>query len=295
MTNLLKSILGCALIIILFQFVETESLIQQIQSVNLFKFLAFFFFSIPLIFISALKWHFLFKNQGTQSCFTDVLLYYFFAYAFSLLIPLGIVGADLARVQLAKKFNGYSMAIKTVFQDRYSGFLIMFFCSVFLSLISTRIPPLISLVNAIIFSVGILAPVIVKLIKFKKLAFFTNLMEFRLNKSLIYVLCLSLIFYLLAVVNILLGAWVLDIKLTPFVDLAALLPLVFLLSSIPISPQGLGVQEGFYFFLFQFVGANPTEALSLALLLRVKVILIGVLAWIVFYIRYFLTKSSPER
>lgn len=292
MSKALGLALGILLIVILFYSVDMESMIDSFNRISWLKFTLFFLFSFVLIGISALKWMELYRLQGINCSFGDVFLWYFYSYFAGMLLPLGFVGADLARVELAKKLNGYEGSVSTVLQDRYSGFLVMFFIGSILCFLSWRIPPSIAGVSALIFLAGIILPIMIDLVpilqRFAKLGFIFR--DF--SKGHIKVLMYSALFYASAVLNLVLGGWVIGFEIKSILDLAALLPLVLLASSLPISPQGLGVQEGFYFFLFQFVGGTKEESLLLALLLRFKVVLLGVAAGLVFLIRLWRNKKE---
>lgn len=292
MSKVLGLALGVLLIVILFYSVDMESMIDSFYRISWFKFLVFFLFSFVLIGISALKWLELYRLQGINCSYGDVFLWYFYSYFAGMLLPLGFVGADLARVQLAKKLSGYEGSVSTVLQDRYSGFLVMFFIGSILCFLSWRIPPSIAGVSALIFLAGVVLPILIDVVpifqRFAKLGFIFR--DFSTGQ--IKVLMYSALFYASAVLNIVLGGWVIGFEIKSILDLAALLPLVLLASSLPISPQGLGVQEGFYFFLFQFVGGTKEESLLLALLLRFKVVLLGVAAGLVFLIRLWRNKKE---
>ncbi|MEM4379304.1 MAG: lysylphosphatidylglycerol synthase domain-containing protein [Thermoplasmatales archaeon] len=292
MSKVLGLALGILLIVILFYSVDMESMIDSFYRISWLKFLVFFLFSFVLIGISALKWLELYRLQGINCSYGDVFLWYFYSYFAGMLLPLGFVGADLARVQLAKKLSGYEGSVSTVLQDRYSGFLVMFFIGSILCFLSWRIPPSIAGVSALIFLAGVVLPILIDVVpilqRFAKLGFIFR--DFSTGQ--IKVLMYSALFYASAVLNIVLGGWVIGFEIKSILDLAALLPLVLLASSLPISPQGLGVQEGFYFFLFQFVGGTKEESLLLALLLRFKVVLLGVASGLVFLIRLWRNKKE---
>ncbi len=284
MNKFIQLVFGILLLILLFNFVNFPEFQEEFKNFSWFRFTFFLIFSIPLILVSAYKWKIILKSAGHQSSLKDLFLYYWFSYSINMLLPLGIFGADVARVELSKKLGGYKVSIFSVIQDRYTGFLVMFFISTILSFLSSRIPVVVSTVSALLFSLGVVFPFVAAnfyfLNKYKDLI----LIFLNFSKSTLKVLTLSALFYLLTILNVILGAWVLDLRIMHILDLAALLPLVLLVSSLPISPQGLGIQEGFYVFLFQFVGLTYEQALLLALNLRFKLIIVSILGGIVYFI-----------
>ncbi|MCS6961541.1 MAG: flippase-like domain-containing protein [Deltaproteobacteria bacterium] len=291
MSNIIRLIFGFALLCILFFVVDVQELVKIFATVSLFKFLLFFIFSFFLIFISALKWQALYRIRGFSVPLKDMFWWYFLSYAFGFIVPLGFVGADLARIQFAKEISNYKGSMSTVIQDRYTGFLTMFLVGTILCFFSKNIPPSISSLTAMIFFSGLVLPLIFFQIKIFKKYKDLILIYSDWNSTHFFVFFYSFLFYVSTVLNILIGAWVIDMPIQSIVDLSALLPLVFLASSLPVSPQGLGIQEGFYFFLFQFVGGQPEEALALALLLRIKVILLAILGTLIIIFKKNLLKN----
>jgi uncharacterized membrane protein YbhN (UPF0104 family) len=99
---------------------------------------------------------------------------------------------------------------------------------------------------------------------------------------LVRALGLSVVFHLLTVVNTaavgMAVGWI-DI---PLEGLLVVVPLILLVGAIPISPQGLGIQEGAFMFFLHSLGATSAQALAIALVLRAKsyvLALLGGLLW----------------
>jgi uncharacterized membrane protein YbhN (UPF0104 family) len=93
---------------------------------------------------------------------------------------------------------------------------------------------------------------------------------------------LSLVFHTLTVANTAAAAWAVGWVEVPLAELFVVLPIILLLGALPISPSGLGVQEGAFVFFLQGLGATPGQALGVALILRAKVYLLAVLGGLVF-------------
>jgi uncharacterized membrane protein YbhN (UPF0104 family) len=94
---------------------------------------------------------------------------------------------------------------------------------------------------------------------------------------------LSLIFHLLTIVNTAAVAHAVGWHAVPWSDLLVVVPLILLVGAIPISPQGLGIQEGAFLFFLHSVGATSGQALAVALVLRAKsyvLALCGGLLWL---------------
>ena len=87
---------------------------------------------------------------------------------------------------------------------------------------------------------------------------------------------LSILFHGTAVCNALLAGYVVGWTNARFFDMCVVLPLILLFGSIPISPSGLGVQEGAFYFFLQSIGASPSQSIATALILRIKVLLLAI-------------------
>jgi uncharacterized membrane protein YbhN (UPF0104 family) len=86
---------------------------------------------------------------------------------------------------------------------------------------------------------------------------------------------LSLLFHGLTVVNTQVAAWAIGAPPIAFGGLFVVLPLILLLGSIPLTPQGLGVQEGMWVFFLGQIGVSPADSLAISLVLRAKSYLLG--------------------
>lgn len=93
------------------------------------------------------------------------------------------------------------------------------------------------------------------------------------------VLAQTLLFYVMTVANVLLGyrafgAW-------PMAGgIAAILPIAMLVGMIPITLGNLGIAEGAYVVYFGLVGMGKELTLAMGLLLRLKIILLGLVGMV---------------
>jgi uncharacterized membrane protein YbhN (UPF0104 family) len=62
--------------------------------------------------------------------------------------------------------------------------------------------------------------------------------------------------------------------------LFVVVPLVLLVSIIPLTPNGIGLQEGAFLFFLERIGAARSEALAVGLIIRAKVTIIGLIGGI---------------
>jgi hypothetical protein len=70
-----------------------------------------------------------------------------------------------------------------------------------------------------------------------------------------------------------------EMGMTPLPSLAQFFlfePIIFIITAIPISIGGWGVQEGAYAELFGLAGVAPNEAIALSLLLKVGLLVVSI-------------------
>lgn len=104
------------------------------------------------------------------------------------------------------------------------------------------------------------------------------------NKTIIRAILFSIIFQIITLINTVIISNSLGI-IVPIQYFFMIVPLIALLSSIPISIQGLGVREaGFVFFLAQ-VGVPSAEALSLSLISFSLNLLLSIIGGVIYTIQ----------
>lgn len=84
----------------------------------------------------------------------------------------------------------------------------------------------------------------------------------------------TLLFYVLTWVNVYLGFRAFGVA-ADVTAIAALLPTAMAVAMLPVALGSLGLTEGSYVYFFSLAGYAPAATLAMALLLRLKVILIG--------------------
>ena len=60
------------------------------------------------------------------------------------------------------------------------------------------------------------------------------------------------------------------------------LPLILTIGALPLTPSGLGIQEGAFVFFLHGIGASEEQALLIALILRAKSVILALLGGLVF-------------
>jgi uncharacterized membrane protein YbhN (UPF0104 family) len=105
------------------------------------------------------------------------------------------------------------------------------------------------------------------------------------RKLLLKAFGLSVLFHLLTIVNTAAVGAAVGWSDIPWGGLLVVVPLILLIGAVPISPQGLGIQEGAFVFFLHSVGATTGQALAIALVLRAKSYVLAILGGGVWLVR----------
>ena len=103
------------------------------------------------------------------------------------------------------------------------------------------------------------------------------------NKAILFAFLNSIIFQLLAVVNVWIAYMVFYCKID-FITCLLAVPIVLFIMNIPVSIGGIGLMEFGYVFTFSLFGIPPAVTLSTVLLIRVKSIFDSLIGGILYLI-----------
>ena len=243
-----------------------------------------------MVLVSALKWKVLVDFLGGTTSLLKLYGLYLVGYYTNLLLP-SYLGGDVVRSYYVGKSVGQSSAAAATVLERYTGIVAV----IILALISSFILDSVNWVMRLwilLLCLGILFISVVTLSKkfsllVRKIPFgksssaqkifntFDKLTDgFRLVASnrnlLLEVFLLSFLFHGLTVINTLACAYAVGWQNPPFWGLSMVIPTILIISAIPVSPQGIGIQEGAFVFFLTHVGATAEQALGIALILRAK-------------------------
>jgi uncharacterized protein (TIRG00374 family) len=94
-------------------------------------------------------------------------------------------------------------------------------------------------------------------------------------------LLFSIFFHLFTMVNTQVAAWVVGAPFIDWVDLAVVVPLILLIGGLPLTPSGLGIQEGAWVYFLGYAGVSPAHSLAISIVLRAKTYLLSLLGGVV--------------
>ena len=244
------------------------------------------------LFICALRWQVLLREQNLQLPFRRVHALYYVGHFFNAFL-LGATGGDVAKAYYVTKATKHNKAeaVATVLIDRLVGLLTLIGLSAAIVLIrfdffrqtpETR--------NAMLFTgvlvlgaMGLLAGIIAKpwlerLSVFKRLMLGTapgRILDrmyasvhacLRKPSVVLITIAYSLVNHLTIVFGSYCLGRALELKLT-FLDQLMVLPLINLIAAIPITPSGIGTRDVATIYLFSAFSVEEASALTLSLML----------------------------
>lgn len=273
--------------------------VQLLQGANVYYLLASIAVGVLVNLVSSFKWYCLTQSQNLNAGFGRIFAYYVVGQFYNLFLPTS-VGGDVVRSYELGKFTGRQAdSLASVFVERYTGVLTL------LVVAALAVLGQLSRFNQdfIIFSLFGFAIVLTmmawlvidlrpyywlrgRLISYhKKLSFIFSKLDslieavsnYKNNKIPIVLAFLnSFVFYFFAALNVYVTTLVFQLDVR-FVDILIATPIIMLIMNIPLSIGNIGLMEFAYVNVYQIMGYSPTLAISVALTMRLKSLLDGLL------------------
>lgn len=295
---------------LVFRSIGLEKLRAQASSVNPVFVALSVLISFAMVMVSCLKWRVLLGKEAPVLPFRRMFRYYLIGYYFTCLLPSNI-GGDIVRSYYAgRDLNDQGRAGVSVFLERFTGLILLLILVVFAPAMGSglyRVPAIfipaagaIALLFILILlsrisqpwrffakvagrgagpakAAGLLERVRTKTAglghKLKK-----GLHALRRNPEVLWrVALLTVAFYGLAWINVYVSFRAFGVS-PGFAGVVAVLSTAMMIAMIPVAPlAGLGLSEFSYVFYFGLVGIDTGASLAMALLLRSKLLLLGLL------------------
>lgn len=251
---------------------------------------------VPLMdFVSSFKWYCLARSCNMSVSVWRLYAFYIVGCFFNLVLPSSI-GGDFIRVHELGRYTGrYAESAAVVFVERFSGLVILVvlaMMAVIVNLQMFNMPWLTGALAAGLVAAASVCWIIIDQRPFNFLnnrlggriklvsVFLSKLGKFR-NAVLIYqnkpgaiwlAVFNSLLFYFLAILNVWVSALAFDSSVS-FTSMLVAVPVIMFIMNIPFSIGGIGIMEFGYSFTLGLFGVNPTVAVSIALLMRIKTLI----------------------
>ncbi|MFT5112116.1 MAG: hypothetical protein ACI8P9_001440 [Parasphingorhabdus sp.] len=243
--------------------------------------------------ISSWKWWWLLRKRGVEQAFWRLVGLYYVGRFYNMFLPTS-VGGDVVRVYGLGRFTGKHMeAAASVIVDRLSGFLMLLAmaCGVLMLGLSKIDSQLVyvgifsSLAGGLIIWWVLVSQIAHDLLQrlFGRLKLVSKLLTqlgelrttlagYNTRSILLIAMGLSLLFYLVAILNVYVTARAFSEELL-IEDIATSVPIIMVIMNLPISIGGIGLMESAYTFVFEMLGIGLTIGLSTAILMRIKTII----------------------
>ena len=288
-----RRVLAISIILFLVWFVDFRALGTALANLTWESILLLLLMGVVLVYVSAFKWALFLRASGQSVRVSELCGLYLVGYFVNLILP-SYLGGDLVRSYELGKRVGQHSALAATILERFTGLVAMVFLGlitmsfvdgipievqvtiicVALGLVLASIVALSRSVLAVVESrMPVLHPVIAQCRKLQE--------ALRVGTSkpdvLFKAFLLSFLFHSLTVVNTQIAAYAVGWSGVDGLALFVVLPLILLIGAIPVTPQGLGLQEGAFAFFLHLIGASPAQALGVGVVLRAKSYLLALL------------------
>lgn len=296
----LKIFVAVSLLAILFVKIDVVESLSFLLRLHYTTIAAIFIVTFWLIFFSVLKWQIFLQSLDLTHPFWRLYQYYIVGYFFNNFMPSSI-GGDTVRFSLTANGKNYSSSFVAVFMERFTGLIaLLIFVSVsipfsllyfdyFQNMLLFIFP-----VFLIFFLLTIFLLIQPDIFKFESKHKLLNNILLRLkgimlliysfrNKKEVFLkaMVLSILFNILTIFNVYVVGIALNLQVN-FFELFILVPMILLITNIPLSINAIGIAEGSYVMFLGLVGLSAPEALSIALLMRAKTLIVSILGGIFF-------------
>lgn len=259
----------CLLVFYLFKKIEITQVLSLLSQLNLLFFFLASFLYIVSVYISTLRWKIFLPELTVSRLFSLYLIGSFF----NTVLP-GIIGGDVIKILILKKKTGLYNAIASVFMERYIGFSALLMIGfVFFCLFYTKLPQswIIWSVPLIFFSFIAISLLVYFLKNFSFLknfhAYFISFSKNQIAIAFLY----SLIVQLIVILSVYIICLSLNIAVS-FFELSIYLPVIVLITTLPVSVSGIGVRE-WCFILFFGSSVGQANAVAVSFLWFISVVL----------------------
>ncbi len=284
---LAKLIVSAVLIFILFHKIDMRQFEDTLLKIGLAKFLLLSLLYIFSQVVSSIRWSFVIESLGEKMSVIELLKAYFLGMYANLFLP-SIIGGDAVKAYVVSKKIGLRKSISSIFLERYNGLLALLLISLlsvlaFERFFNTQIIAGIVFVN--IFSVISIYSLRLKIFqRYEKLKnFYEDIAMFHKSRFFIRVSLLSVVVQIIVITVYILAGFMIGLKISQ-IYYFAFIPVINLISFLPISFNGIGVREFSFVYFFAFAGLDKIQALSLSISVFFVVVFCSLIGGIIYFV-----------
>ena len=305
---LVRALVGIAIFVGLFFFVDPEKLAKALGSASLPLLALGFGITIPVLFVRAFRWRLILSQLGLRVGFWRAVEIYAISFWFNTFLP-GSVGGDAYKFyDVARASEKKLRPAAAVLLERSTGILALLLVGLGgLLAMAGRLPfppvvlwgsvlvlgILVAGSIAFLFSLDLIAPLLRRFLPAargfldgEKGEALVNLgLELRGNRKLFFQAVGSGLMLQLLVLT---SYWLLARALTPEISFGlflAVFPLIEIFSLLPVSVNGIGIREGLLVFAFEQASVEPAVSLALGVLFRLVNLVYALLGGLLLLIR----------
>ncbi len=294
---LAKLSVSAVLIFVLFHKINLSRFEDMLFKIGLLK---FFLLSLLYIFsqvVSSVRWSFVIESLNEKMAVSELLRAYFLGMYANLFLP-SIIGGDAIKAYVVSKKIGLRKSISSIFLERYNGLMALLLISlisvlVFNRFFNAKIIAVVVVVN--IFSVISIYSLRFNIFrKYEKLKnFYDDIAMFHKSRFFARVSILSVVVQTIVIFIYMLSGLMLGIKISP-IYYFAFIPIINLISFLPISFNGIGVREFSFVYFFSFANLNKLQALSLSISVFFVVIFCSLIGGVIYFVSKDRTVKEAE-
>jgi len=303
-TSIARSLLALALLCwLIFYQIDFKSLIAAFSELTFDMVAALLVISVLLVYVSALKWSFFLRVFGTRVSVVALFGLYLIGYFVNLIVP-SVVGGDALRSYYIGAKSGHHEAVTATLLERYTGCVAMAVLAFSLmwnvALVTWQIKVVVTFFALFMCAISFVAlsPRTLALLErtiFTRIRFLKRVDHhirriqegFRVAQKdtvlLLKAFALSFFFHSLTILNTVAAGYAVGWHEPPIQELFVIVPVILLVGALPITPGGLGVQEGAFYYFLTGIGATPAQAVGIAVILRANTYVLAIsggLVWL---------------
>lgn len=281
-----KVALSVGLLALLLQRLGVESVLEVVGDANPLLLAIGGVCLIGQTAISSIKWKLLLEEQGQHVRYSSLLVTYLISNFINLFMP-SVAGGDAYRaIWLRKHTKSIAAALPSIVVDRATGIgALLILAGLGLTLMAA--PEHLALALTGLIAAGIIGylliafPIARAAARLPRRVFFNvagivsdALQAVKPSRCFFMVLVLSFLFQFNTILINWLYASSMHLSVT-LLELLLIVPVVYLVETVPISLNGVGVREGTFTFLFAQMGLPPEEGLALGLTVTMMRYIVG--------------------
>ena len=248
--------------------------------------------------VSSYRWQLLARSVGLNGPLRRFVALYYVGMFFNLFLPTSM-GGDVVRAWLLADGPGRRwQAVLSVFSERFAGLMMLLCLACLATIPNLNVLP--SWALGLVWgsaTMGVLFVIALpllsrRIVRLQKVTHALSLYRSQ-HRTLVIVLALSLVVQASGIVQVWLLGEALGLPAPPLAY-AVVIPLVTLLTMLPISVNGVGVREGFLVLLLAPVGVPEAGAIALGLLWLSVLAVASLIGGVVYILGRFSRKDWEE-